>query len=225
MMRDACLVVMVRCPEKGKVKTRLAADVGDILAAELYRCFVEDLLPKMREVPADILIGFHPPSKRRCIEDWLGKGPGLIPQRGRDIGERQASLFETAFAMGYDRVIVMASDAPDLPIGIVVKAFDELKVSDSVMGPCQDGGYNLIGFDTGGYNGDLFRDVPWGGPGAAKKMLERMERSGSRTASVETWWDVDDIDDLQALYRRSVKNGYSDRTISCIEREGLFDEG
>jgi rSAM/selenodomain-associated transferase 1 len=221
-MKKACLIVMVRCPEPGQVKTRLATTIGEQGASELYECFVEDLLKSLEGIPADLRIGFHPPNGRKCIENWLGSRFELIPQQGRDLGERQASLLQEAFSMGYGSAIVMISDAPDIPAEMVNGAIRALGSSDSVIGPCRDGGYYLIGFRAASFHKDLFQDITWGGPSASSTILDRMKGSGPGTVVLDTWWDIDDHGDLEAFFRRSQERGYTGSTMSYIERRGLF---
>jgi rSAM/selenodomain-associated transferase 1 len=215
---------MVRCPEPGKVKSRLAAGVGETCAFKLYECFVEDLLSNLEGISADVRIGFHPPSDEKCIRDWLGEGIELTPQVGAHLGEKQAGLLERAFSMGYGSSIVMISDAPDIPRNLVESGIKALGSSDSVIGPCHDGGYYLIGFRSGKYNRNLFSDIPWGSSETTTRMVEAIKSSGLDIMQLDPWWDIDVLADLEKMYSRALKNGYSGRTVSYIRRQGLFHE-
>ncbi len=224
-MREACLFLMVRSPEPGKVKSRLAAGIGEIHALELYKCFVEDVLSNLEGISVDLKIGYYPPSGEERIREWLGDGIDLVPQQGEDLGGKQAGLLERAFKMGYGSAMVMISDAPDIPRSMVEDAVEALRSTDSVIGPCHDGGYYLIGFSSSCYRRGFFSGIPWGGNEAASTMADRIEGSGVSLAILEPWWDIDDLADLEDMFIRALKNGYPLRTVSLIWREGLLHEG
>ncbi|MGA1847827.1 MAG: TIGR04282 family arsenosugar biosynthesis glycosyltransferase [Thermoplasmatota archaeon] len=223
-MKEACILLMVRSPEQGKVKSRLAKSIGDVCALELYKCFVQDVLTTLEGISADLKIGFYPPSGEECVRDWLGEGIDLVPQHGEDLGGKQAGLLERAYKMGYGYALVMISDAPDIPRSLVEDAVEALRSADSVIGPCHDGGYYLIGFSSGSYSREFFRGIPWGGNEAATRMAERIEGSGLTLTLLQPWWDIDDLADLEYMYRRTLKNGYPVRTVSCIRREDILHE-
>lgn len=89
-MHHTRIVLFLRAPEKGKVKTRLARRIGEDMALDLYRCFAEDVLAALEKSGHPIEIHYCPETAaaRQGIRDWLGETHPLIPQRGNDLGER-----------------------------------------------------------------------------------------------------------------------------------------
>jgi rSAM/selenodomain-associated transferase 1 len=148
--------------QPGEVKTRLAASIGPEAAARLHRVFVETLLQRMAGVAGKCVLAYWPserhgefaalvreaaypfalldPSAAPLASPWQ-----LVPQSPGDLGARMEHFFQASFASGADRVVIIGSDSPTLPIEYVRQAFDELRRSDVVLGPSDDGGYYLLG--------------------------------------------------------------------------------
>ena len=112
-MSDRTLVVFVKEPRPGAVKTRLAAAVGPEAAAGLYRTLVETVLEATTPVPGEYerLVFFDPPEARRGLREWL-PGVSLRAQSAGALGERMADAFARAFGRGATRVAIVGSDVP-----------------------------------------------------------------------------------------------------------------
>lgn len=202
-MKDNCLILMVKCPRKGEVKKRLSNSIGETNATEFYRRSGLDMLDTIIRHDFDVRIGFHPPNEEGCIGSWLGSGLDLIPQSGDDLGERQGSLLEKGFDLGYSKVCVMSSDLPDIPVERIHEAFAGLKSMDCVIGPSPDGGYYLIGFSTDGFEKNIFKGMQWSHSNVTDEMRRRLVLQGIEWIEIEPWQDVDDIDDLGDLIKRN----------------------
>jgi hypothetical protein len=201
---------MARRPIPGRAKTRLAEHLGDQTAAGLYAALLHDTLARSATIP-DVALYVAvtpddgppaPPVERSTDTGWSS-----LVQRGDDLGERLANVFEELFADGHEAVVIVGSDSPSLPTEFVKKAFDHLREddADAVIGPAFDGGYYLIGVSRGAWLLDgpavaaLLRDSPIGTPQVAGYTLDALERAGLRTAVLPAWIDVDTkIDAAQA---------------------------
>ncbi len=158
MRRAKHLVVFVKAPRLGAVKTRLAADIGAVPAWRLYRrltgSVLRRLLPDGRwtcwlAVTPDRYVTrgrFWPPRVRR-----LAQGPG-------DLGERMARPLRR---LPPGPVVIVGSDIPDLSADHVAAAFRTLGRAEVVFGPNPDGGYWLLGASRRRAAPDLFRGVRW----------------------------------------------------------------
>jgi uncharacterized protein len=191
-----CVLLFVRAPEKGMVKTRLARVLGEEAALEHYKDFVEKEMETLSEGNFDTAVCYCPPESKAVVEKWLGVDRKLIPQSGKDLGERMADAFSNAFSMGYRKVLLIGSDLPDLPLAIICEAFEELDRADAVVGPALDGGYYLIGFCRGSYSKNAFRDIPWGESSVFGKTLLRFGEESLRYHELPPWRDIDDYGDL-----------------------------
>ncbi len=199
-----CVLLFLRAPEKGMVKTRLARVLGDEAALEHYKDFVEKEIGTLSKGNFETVVCYCPPESKTAVQTWLGIGLKLIPQSGKDLGERMADAFSNAFSMEYEKVLLIGSDLPDLPLEIINEAFEELDRADAVVGPALDGGYYLIGFCRGSYSKNAFRDIPWGESSVFGKTLLRFEEESLRRHELPPWRDIDDYRDL---LRYLEKNG------------------
>jgi rSAM/selenodomain-associated transferase 1 len=198
-MTDGCLIVFVKVPEEGKVKTRLARTIGDEAACALYRCFVADTVALARQTEFDTKVFFYPPEQVEAAADWLGKDVALMPQSGRDLGERMAAAFLEVFH-DYRYVVLIGSDVPDLPSKIVDETFTGLRTHDAVIGPAGDGGYYLIGFSADRFTTAPFEGIEWGEPGVFERTVDILMTCGLKVHVLPQWNDIDDFDDLKVFF-------------------------
>jgi len=200
------LIVFAREPLPGKVKTRLAASLGDHNAAELYESMLRDVLQSTRKL-ADIETAIF----WACEEESLS----LLAERYRcrsrlqsagELGQRMQAAFEEMFADGYDVCCIIGSDAPDLPISYVLEAYRqlELQLSDVVFGPSRDGGYYLLGMRQ--LREPLFTNISWSSTKVLEQSLAAAKDSGLSTALLPEWQDIDTVEDLRSYQERNHVN-------------------
>ncbi len=200
------LVIFTRYPEPGKTKTRLIPSLGPDGAAGLHRKMTERTLTLARQLrsyrPVSVEVRYEGGNKR-LVEQWLGADFTYRPQGRGDLGERMARAFHEALQAGLDRVVLVGTDIPDITVGILLRAFENLRYTDLVLGPARDGGYYLIGLRQG--FPQLFVDMPWG----TAKVLERTgqiaDDLGLSVVHLETLDDVDRPEDLH-LWEKATKH-------------------
>ncbi|MEW5745570.1 MAG: TIGR04282 family arsenosugar biosynthesis glycosyltransferase [Nitrospirota bacterium] len=202
-MHKRCLLLFVKSPEKGTVKSRLAKDLGEDAALDLYRCFVLDLLQTLKGGEYAFSICYHPPEAGDAVEQWLGSSYASMPQRGNDLGERMRSAFEEVFAAGFSAAVIMGSDIPDLPHALIDEAFSSLESADSVIGPAVDGGYYLIGFRRDAFLPDIFENMPWSTDTVYEETMAVLERNHADVHVLPAWRDIDTLDDVKDLLARN----------------------
>ncbi|MEW6364757.1 MAG: TIGR04282 family arsenosugar biosynthesis glycosyltransferase [Acidobacteriota bacterium] len=202
-MRD-CILLFMKNPRPGTVKTRLARFIGAEAACEIYRCSILDLLRTLRSVPARLRVCFTPANAGRQVEQLVGRDTVCQPQRGRDLGKRMESAFLDAFNEdGHDRAVLVGSDLPDLPSSILEDALRSLRNHDSVIGPSEDGGYYLIGFRRRSFTGSVFSGIRWGGPRVFEDTARILLTEHLRTHRLTLWHDMDTMADLGEYIRRN----------------------
>lgn len=223
MKSPRLILVFVRYPEPGRVKTRLAATVGHTVAAELYRAFVEDILVACRSASCAVNVMVSEPGDVERTRAWLGEALGretvCLAQQGRDLGERMAAAFHGAFARGFEEVILIGSDIPDLPAGVLSKGFDALRRHDAVLGPCRDGGYYLVGFRSGGFRPEVFQGVHWSTASVFFETCRLMEQHRLSLEVLPAWEDVDTFEDLERLYHRLKTASRAPRTLILCRKQ------
>jgi rSAM/selenodomain-associated transferase 1 len=215
---DNCILIFVKYPADGKVKTRLAQDLGGHVVSEIYKCFVEDLIDMLDGLGADVKIFFDPPDAREQFEHWLGSDRSYFAQAGDDLGQRIKNAFLHAFSKDYKRVVIIGSDSPDLSRDFIESGFEGLNDNDAVVGPSSDGGYYLIGFSTEGFLKEAFEDIHWSSEDVCRVTIDKLQKHKRKLYVLEQWHDVDNLEDLKALILRSKGTDFENsRTISYLK--------
>lgn len=219
---DRCLIMFVKFPEQGRVKSRLAKDLGAEAAANLYRCFVDDLSERFSKEPYKLCLAFHPTEKENEMREMLGDEFSCIPQTGDDLGERMKLAFLRCFSEGGRSVVLIGSDIPDLPARIVDEAFCALDEKDSVIGPAADGGYYLLGFKQDTFNANVFQGIPWGGETVFHDTMNLLRMAGAPVHVLPAWRDIDKYEDIAALIKNSKDTSFANsKTMLYLKAIGL----
>ncbi|MCB4756689.1 MAG: TIGR04282 family arsenosugar biosynthesis glycosyltransferase [Elusimicrobia bacterium] len=202
------LIVFVKAPIAGDVKTRLIPYLSSLEAANLYKCFVSDVIKNASQLSGlcRIQVAYQPHPKASDLS-WLGlrQTPEIFRQEGRSLGERLTHAFGVAFGKGAKQVVILGSDAPTLPASFIEKAYDELHSSDVVLGPATDGGYYLVGLSRPCLK--LFEEVSWSTDQVFERTTQNAMRYGYSLKILPTHYDIDTIEDLQTLHQELVNNG------------------
>jgi rSAM/selenodomain-associated transferase 1 len=192
------LIVFAREPVPGRVKTRLARQVGAQAAAALYAEMLADtvaLAAALEDVRPVVFWALETP-EAPCPDM---PAMASAPQRGACLGARMADAFRRTFADGSDVCCIIGSDSPDLPQDYVRQAFRMLEQdrADVVFGPSDDGGYYLLGMRR--FQPGLFREIAWGGPEVLETSLMRARELELRVELLPAWYDIDTAEDLRRL--------------------------
>lgn len=193
-----CLGLFAKYWHPGQVKTRLAAGVGPERAAAIYCQFVHALLARLETHAEDRLLAFTPEQHAVDFGTILSDHWRLLPQAEGDLGQRMEDFFARRFAEGYQRVVLLGTDSPNLPLEIVDRALAELKTHQVVLGPTEDGGYYLVGAQ-GPNVPPIFSDIPWSTPQVWDETVQSLQSAGTTFHTLRDWYDVDNMADYQRL--------------------------
>lgn len=186
------LIVFVKNILMGKVKTRLAKTIGDVGAFEVYKELVD-----ITENETDRLedIDIHVYFSDQVIESkWPGKQKFV--QQGENLGKRMQNAFQHGFDLGYDKIIGVGSDLPDLNADIMNEGLEALATTETVFGPSEDGGYYLIGMRK--MVDCVFENKPWSTDQLLNITLNELDSKGISCSTLATLNDIDTIEDLKA---------------------------
>lgn len=201
------LYIFAKAPFMGKVKTRLAADVGDVHAVRIYRAMTAKILREMRDPRWDTVLYVTPD---KCAGAGFG---GLWPrdmprfvQNGGGLSERSARLF-TGQITGKGPVICIGTDIPAMKRADIAAGFKALKHNAAVIGPAKDGGFYLIGLNAPADTG-VFDGVRWSHPETRADMCAAI---GGRIAFLR---ELEDVDDLAGYERyKMVQKGLKRKSV------------
>jgi rSAM/selenodomain-associated transferase 1 len=217
-----CTLLFLRAPEKGRVKTRLAASLGDDAALKLYRFFVEDILGMLSRTGYPVILYGYPEDRLEDIAAWLGPDFPCRPQAGEDIGRKMANAFSRAFSEGFEQVVLVGSDIPDLPPRIIQNAFSALDHEGAALGPAVDGGYYLVAFQKSAFLPEVFENISWSTEKVLTQTLEKFKDAETPVRLLEPWQDVDTIEDLRALSARNkADTSAAPNTLGYLKKAGF----
>ncbi len=214
---NAALVIFAKAPIAGQVKTRLCPPLTHDEAATLHGSFVLDMLERTKVAtaklklpidrylacaPSSTLVFFQIMEERQSVK--------LLDQVGDDLGTRMQQAFATLFGKGYQRVFIVGTDVPSLPLDHYKQALALLDAHDVVVGPALDGGYYLIGLKQP--RPELFAEMAWATDRVLSATQEKAASLGLKVALLPPWRDVDTLDDLHALIDASAADAKKPKT-------------
>jgi rSAM/selenodomain-associated transferase 1 len=198
------LIVFVKAPRPGAVKTRLARTIGASAAGAAYNHLVQTLLHQLHGLTG-VDVCFSPDDAASEVQHWLKEGWTSSPQGEGDLGRRLLSAFQRAFRAGAKRVAVIGSDCPSVRVEDIREAWGGLQTHDVVLGPATDGGYWLIGLRQ--LQPNLFRGVQWSTEDVFAETVRRVQNAGLSVRLLRELTDVDTDRDWRAFLAAQNRDG------------------
>lgn len=185
-MKDG-IIIFQKNAELGKVKTRLAATIGDQAAYEAY-----DLLVQFTHKTVSKSLF----SKIIFFSNYLQKNLSQYPkdyrfelQSGAGLGEKMSNSFKQLFEENYDRLVIIGTDCAEITSELISEAFEKLEENEVVIGPAHDGGYYLLGMRS--FIPGLFEGIPWSTNQVSTLTKEYLTHREISFALLPTLSDVD----------------------------------
>lgn len=200
-LNKSALIVMAKRPFPGQTKTRLVPPFSLEEAADLYERILLDTLELVGGVAGVTpFVAYAPPNQeaagyfRRLAPDFE-----CLAQTGNSLGERLDGVLSICLELGFDQAVAMNSDSPTLPVAYLDEAFRRLHdpQTDVVLGPCEDGGYYLIGWKRP--HSRLVREVEMSTDRVLADTLKLAAEEHLKVALLPSWFDIDDMDALQRI--------------------------
>ena len=189
------MIVFVKAPQAGRVKTRLGVDIGMGRAAALFRVLTERTIAESMKGPWRVMLAVDPPSAMSGFDALWPPRLVRMPQASGDLGARMGHAFDAAPP---GPVVIIGADAPGLRTRLLRNALRALRGADAVFGPATDGGYWLIGLARRRVAPDLFNGVRWSTKHALADTLKSLP-SAFRIQYLEQLRDIDTAEDLDAV--------------------------
>ena len=191
-MNKNLIIVFVRNPELGKVKTRLAKTIGDKGALKIYTLLLKHTESVLYKASSDKVVYYSEEIQNKDLWDNALYQKKL--QKGADLGARMQAAFETAFKDSYEKVVIVGSDLFDLKPTHIENAFTALENHDVVLGPSLDGGYYLLGMKK--MHPAVFKNKQWGTDSVLESTLKNLNQQNVKL--LEPLNDIDTFEDLEA---------------------------
>ena len=198
LIDSVALLIFVRNPVYGKVKTRLAKDIGDDKALEIYNLLLKYTFSISQGLNCKKFVYYAD----EIVEDdlWNLADFNKRQQEGNDLGERMLHAMNELYKQGFAKVILIGSDCFELNTHILEEAISQLDQNDAVLGPANDGGYYLIGLTD--IIPELFSNKIWSTDQVAKDTINDLEKLQKKYYLLPKLNDIDDASDLD-LFEKS----------------------
>jgi len=197
-MKNNCIILFMKVPKPGFVKTRLAKDIGNEQACYIYKQLVEKTVQTIMQTGIDFEIHYIPKNDLKLLESCLGIDLTYFPQNEGDLGEKMNYSMEKVFQKGYQKVILIGSDIPGLTKNILINAFASI-CKNPVLGPTHDGGYYLIGSHKDHHHSSFFNEIQWSTSSVLDQTVSQMAKKGYSPYFMSVLNDIDTINDLFLL--------------------------
>jgi uncharacterized protein len=195
---DNAIIVFARLPVKGRVKTRLAKELGIDVATSFYKVCAEHTFKEILKFDSTQVVPFLFFSEESEIDEmrnWTKNKFRYYSQKGHDLGERMSNAFNTIFDAGYRNVILVGTDAPGISAELITDAFSQLKDYNCVIGPSEDGGYYLMGLKQKLFY--LFNEMEWSTNAVFSRTIERLKQNNHDYTLMQKMIDIDTKEDLK----------------------------
>lgn len=200
------IIIFTRYPRAGQVKTRLIPRLGAEGAARLQHYLTEQTLDRATVAatrrPARLSLWYTGGSAPEMTA-WLGTTLRLRAQQGTDLGACMAMAFQTAWAEGTRRAVILGADCPGLSADLITRALAKLEDHDLVLGPAHDGGYYLIGLRrdlAAEAQAALLQDITWGSASVFRDTMARATAANLTISTLQKLHDIDRPEDLHHLH-------------------------
>ncbi len=195
------LIIFTRNPGLGKVKTRLAKEVGDRSALAIYEFLLRHTVFVTKNL--DVTLEVHYSEKIQHNDIWDEAIYIKKLQIQGDLGEKMEEAFRSGFKNGYKNILIMGSDLYDLSQEDLEEAFKALESFEYVVGPAEDGGYYLLGMKH--FNQKIFKNKAWGTDTVLRDTLrdlkdQHIELLDERN-DVDLYEDIKEHKDFQQFFR------------------------
>lgn len=196
------LILFVKYPEAGRVKTRLAKALGPERAADLYQKLLRRTLgiaadfklsPDNQDDP-DLFLFFSPPERKEMLKKTCPGPWKFVSQTDGHLGQRMDAAFRDVFGRRYEQIVLVGSDICDLRVSDITDAFRFLTKGAAVLGPAKDGGFYLIGLTSS--FGEVFGFDSWSTPSVFERTVRCLGEAGLTVKMLSERRDIDKAEDL-----------------------------
>lgn len=189
------LIIFLRYPKAGQVKTRLAKTTSSQFALSFYKTSVEKIISDVKKTGGINRFAFYSnKDEKKLVENWLGGKLIFAAQVGDNLGERMKNAFEKVFSTGSEKVVIIGTDVPDLSKDIIEEALRILDDKDIVIGPSKDGGYYLLGMKK--MYPQLFDGIEFSTDSVLRNTLNEIEKLKLNYQTLPQLQDIDTEEDL-----------------------------
>ena len=191
-MTQQAIIIFARNLIYGKVKTRLAATLGDDQAFAVYKKLLAHTANVTTDLPVNKHVFYSDSIDHNDV--WTEQQFSKHVQQGNDLGERMYEAFAKGFHLGYKKLVIIGTDCVELTPAILKQAFEQLGQHDVVVGPAKDGGYYLLGLKR--LEPRLFQNIEWSTDTVLQRTISICQQLQLNYYCLQELNDIDEEKDL-----------------------------
>lgn len=198
----------------------MASSTNDVFALEVYKLLAENIFHEAEKLDNNIFIFYDGLVDKQKVKNWVNKNFIYLPQNGNDLGEKMLNAFEQVKSIGFEKILIIGSDVPDINKELITNSLNELNKTDVVISPSDDGGYSLLGLKE--VNPFLFQNIEWSSAKVLNQTLEAINYNRLSITKQQTLNDIDTKEELIDWINKTKNNSLKTKILKIAERNNII---
>ena len=198
----------------------MALSTNNVFALEIYKLLAENIFHEAEKLDCKTLIFYVDSTNEQKVKNWVNKDFLYLPQNGKDLGEKMLNAFEQVKSKGFEKILIIGSDVPDISKDLITNSLNELNKTDVVISPSDDGGYSLLGLKE--VNPFLFQNIEWSTQKVLNQTIEAIKQNKLSLTKLKTLNDIDTKEELIKWISKTKNMSLKTKILKIAERNNLI---
>ena len=198
----------------------MALSTNNVFALEIYKLLAENIFHEAEKLDCKTLIFYVDSTNEQKVKNWVNKDFLYLPQNGKDLGEKMLNAFEQVKSKGFEKILIIGSDVPDISKDLITNSLNELNKTDVVISPSDDGGYSLLGLKE--VNPFLFQNIEWSTQKVLNQTIDAIKQNKLSLTKLKTLNDIDTKEELIKWISKTKNMSLKTKILKIAERNNLI---
>ena len=198
----------------------MALSTNNVFALEIYKLLAENIFHEAEKLDCKTLIFYVDSTNEQKVKNWVNKDFLYLPQNGKDLGEKMLNAFEQVKSKGFEKILIIGSDVPDISKDLITNSLNELNKTDVVISPSDDGGYSLLGLKE--VNPFLFQNIEWSTQKVLNQTIEAIKQNKLSLTKLKTLNDIDTKEELIKWISKTKNMSLKTKILKIAERNNII---
>ncbi|MCB0746683.1 MAG: TIGR04282 family arsenosugar biosynthesis glycosyltransferase [Ignavibacteriae bacterium] len=198
----------------------MALSTNNVFALEIYKLLAENIFHEAEKLDCKTLIFYVDSTNEQKVKNWVNKDFLYLPQNGKDLGEKMLNAFEQVKSKGFEKILIIGSDVPDISKDLITNSLNELNKTDVVISPSDDGGYSLLGLKE--INSFLFQNIEWSTQKVLNQTIDAIKQNKLSLTKLKTLNDIDTKEELIEWISKTKNMSLKTKILKIAERNNII---